>query len=142
MLTTLPLELGATLATSSSVTIPLPDDDPEATTTLCQILHLRNGRIPGKPKTAHILEVAKLVDKYDCAEAVKPTAQCWMIEHLDTSDATALQMLLMSAYYFQHADCFKQACIELVLKSKGPMKLPTCGFMEDCPTNLMKVLCK
>lgn len=74
---------GITLETSSSVEIPLPDDDFDAITTLCRVLHHRYNTVESKPNPEHILSVSKLVDKYDCAEAITPIAQTWIGEHLD-----------------------------------------------------------
>lgn len=79
---------GMTLATSSSVEIPLPDDDFRAMTTLCRVLHLRTATVESKPDAEHILAISTLVDKYDCAEAVAPIAQCWIGEHLNRSVLT------------------------------------------------------
>lgn len=74
---------GTTLATSSSVEIPLPEDNFEAMTTLCRILHQRYAALESKPDPKNILAISTLVDKYDCAEAVAPIAQCWVGEYLD-----------------------------------------------------------
>lgn len=112
---------GTTLATSSAVEVPLPDDDPQATSTLCQILHLRNEKIPRKPDAAHILEVAKLADKYDCTEAIKPTADTWISQYLDTPNCSTIYTLLVAAYYLQHAQCLQQLSSKLVLNSKEPV---------------------
>lgn len=71
-----------TLETSSSVEIPLPEDDPVGMSMLCHIIHLRNNAIAHKPDVGLIHKVATLADKYDCAEAVKHAAWSWISQHL------------------------------------------------------------
>ena len=66
-------------ATTNAVEIPFPEDDPVAMVILCQILHLRNEEVPNDLTINQLLHVALLVDKYDCAKPVKPSAECWYV---------------------------------------------------------------
>lgn len=98
---------GATLAVCSSVEIPIEDDDPEALSTLCQVLHFRNDSVPRKPDLELILKVAMHVDKYNCAEEFKPSAECWLSHHMKTSDAKILQVLLQVSQFSYTCSIYK-----------------------------------
>lgn len=69
---------GLELRSSSTLDLPLRDDDMWATTALCKILHLRNRALPSKPSPSQLLSLAMVADKYDCIEAVEPTIRMWL----------------------------------------------------------------
>jgi len=53
---------GSRLASAGKVEIPLPDDDPEAMTLVCEIVHMK-GNIPLELNAQRIQAIAKLCDK-------------------------------------------------------------------------------
>lgn len=130
------------LTTSSPVEIPLLDDDPKAMTVLCQMLHLQNDKIPLRLCVDNIFLVGVLVDKYECAAAVKAHAQCWIGQHLGTTDMAALRALFVIAYHFQHAELFEQLGTKLILQSEGAIWSSSLSLHHFCDENLVKAFRK
>jgi hypothetical protein len=50
--------------------IPHPEDDMQAMTTICLVLHHKGHEIIQRPDTEVLMKLSLLVDKYDCAEAM------------------------------------------------------------------------
>lgn len=130
------------LTASSCVGIPLPDDDPKAMAFLCQVLHLQNDKIPLRLNVEDIFMVGVLVNKYECAAAFKPHAQCWIGEHLGILNIAALRRLFISAYHFQHAELFEQLGTKLVLQSEGVLWSSSWSLNNHCDENLVKAFRK
>ena len=59
-------------SSTSTLEVALPDDDPESISLMCHILHTRNNSVPNYLKLSKILDLARVVDKYDCCEALGP----------------------------------------------------------------------
>ncbi|KAK5692546.1 hypothetical protein LTR97_010857 [Elasticomyces elasticus] len=95
---------GHELALNFRIDVPLPDDDGEATNILCNVLHHRNKAVLDNwPQTDMMVKVAILSDKYDCIEAMMPTAKCWLPPPTKTGNLTSRRNLMTAAYYF-HAN--------------------------------------
>ena len=58
-------------------TVPFPDDDPEAMTTLCDILHFQSQHVTLAGFQA-FESLAIVCDKYDCSRALKPWTALWL----------------------------------------------------------------
>lgn len=72
---------GTRLAQDKQLELPLPDDDSEAMTVLCNILHLQSRKVPTKTVTPDLLEnIAAIVDKYDFTRAIQPWPEIWFRE--------------------------------------------------------------
>ncbi|TKA59756.1 hypothetical protein B0A55_11950, partial [Friedmanniomyces simplex] len=95
---------GQALASASPVELPLPDDGSEAMTVLCNVLHHRNAGLT--PSVELQVEVAVLSDKYDCTEALQPTARCWLSQNMSTSSINHNRHLMTAAYYFRDNEAF------------------------------------
>jgi hypothetical protein len=63
------------------VTIPLPDDDAQAMTVICNIIHHRNSLVPTKIDVDFLHDIAVLADKYFMKEALKPTVTTWVRDY-------------------------------------------------------------
>ncbi|KAK5128283.1 hypothetical protein LTR85_002950 [Meristemomyces frigidus] len=113
------LELGAT----SSVEVPLPDDDPKAMAILCNVLHHRNDRIPTAAalSAADLLKVAEMSDKYDCAVALQPTARGWLAVFEKRTKIEDRQSMISAAYLFNDDRGFKEFARCIVLQTAGPI---------------------
>lgn len=69
---------GITLNQDKFLELPLSDDDAEAMTVLCNILHLQPQKVATTSITPDLLgSIATLVDKYDFTRAVQPWAKVW-----------------------------------------------------------------
>lgn len=69
---------GSTLASSESVEIPLPDDDPDAMEVICYVLHMRNDDAPSELAGGDLIYLAGLCDKYDLFVAMRPAMNLWL----------------------------------------------------------------
>lgn len=59
--------------------VPLPEDDHEHMLVLCNAFHLKNEVLESTPTTSDMLNLAVLIDKYDCAEAVRFISKAWLL---------------------------------------------------------------
>ena len=75
---------GQDMSKTGSIVVRLPEDNVSAMTILCDIFHLRSGKIPIKDVTSDTMaDIATLVDKYDCAAAIQPWPKLWLAQLLD-----------------------------------------------------------
>ncbi|KAK3637338.1 hypothetical protein LTR56_013687 [Elasticomyces elasticus] len=113
---------GTTLARTSSVEIPLPEDDPSHMIVLCNILHMRHDQEPYSINSpATLAEFAVLCDKYNCAQAVKPTLEQYITASLHTAEVDTLGQYLTVADSLRYD---KLACMvgeRLVLQLAQPV---------------------
>jgi hypothetical protein len=73
---------GNSIAQTGHVTIPLPDDDAEAMTVICNIIHHRNTSVQPKVDLSFLHDIAVLSDKCDFNEALKPTVTTWVCDYI------------------------------------------------------------
>jgi hypothetical protein len=69
---------GLALQSAGSVEIPLPVDDAEALTILLNIFHQRTRQVPRSVSLETLYNLTRLVDKYDCHEAVEMVSTHWV----------------------------------------------------------------
>jgi hypothetical protein len=81
MLNTLMTE-GIEFARTGRVTIPLPEDDAEAMTTICNIIHHRNTLVQPEVDLSFLHDIAVVSDKCDFNEALKPTVTTWIRDYV------------------------------------------------------------
>jgi hypothetical protein len=77
---------GVSLTREKHLELPLPDDNAEAMTVLCNILHLQPRKVPTTTITLDLLDnIATLVDKYDFTRAIQPWPKIWLQQgHIQT----------------------------------------------------------
>ncbi|KAK5718671.1 hypothetical protein LTR15_008404 [Elasticomyces elasticus] len=113
---------GTTLATTSSVEIPLPEDPPDHMTLLFNILHMRHDQDPHTVNSPTTLAAfANLCDKYDCALAVKPTLEQYITNKLEKADVVVLAHYLANAAMLRYPNFIKRIAVCLVLRATGPI---------------------
>lgn len=100
------------------IEVPLPDDDVDAMTAMCLTLHFKNSGQSEKPQVQKVRMLATLADKYDCLEAIKFFAKCWLQgtginSGSSCADATAL---VEAAWLLNDSTAFKLATSVLVRK--------------------------
>lgn len=118
---------GQMLTTSHTIELPLYEDNRDALKIVCQILHVRNNDVPQDVYEESLCVIAELTDKYDLAEAIKPTAECWInrwLSRAQKEDPEAgafepkhIRPLLVAAYFFQHAELFQRLSTLMVYRS-------------------------
>jgi hypothetical protein len=69
---------GRELGFTGSVSIPLPDDNPEAFVVILNIIHGRNRAVPRQVSMELMTNISILVDKYQMVEAVEVFSCSWI----------------------------------------------------------------
>lgn len=100
---------GAVPADGSPRSIPLPEDDPRAVTTLCNVLHHQSDYVRVE-RFKDLDRLAILCDKYDCARALRPWTTLWLQKWCGSLDGEDdyLKMLYIS-YAFKDRAAFYTA---------------------------------
>lgn len=100
---------------------------------LCLIAHLQTDSLPtcGKASEPEVITeyvdfvvgLARLSDKYDCANAMKLAGKVLLRQFFDTQKATFQHwgMLLLAAYLFEDSYAFQKITGRLILGWTGPM---------------------
>ncbi|KAI9871679.1 MAG: hypothetical protein M1830_002623 [Pleopsidium flavum] len=116
---------GSDLTSMSARRISLPDDNAEAMTTLCNILHHRNNKIDQEPAPSALEQLAVLCDKYDCSKALVPWSRTWMsYYHQNSSRVIGVHRLMYPFYVFDDAVSFQQISIMIVNHTIGFIHAP------------------
>lgn len=86
---------GSTLATSSSIEIPLPEDDPFAMEIICYVLHMRNWDAASEIDADLLLRIADHCDYYNVLVATRSAINLWLDDCLETdmSCETGVELL-------------------------------------------------
>lgn len=118
---------GKQLASDGALEVPLPDDNVDAMTIICKILHLRHEKVPRRLNTTQLYEVAVLADKYQCNAALGPIAEHWCLElQKEDDDATRITLFLF-AYVMRLSSMFKATGKDIILKATGPIAARVAG---------------
>jgi hypothetical protein len=88
---------GKLLAASSSVEVPLPDDNPIAMEIISLVLHHRD--VPSELDAGSLLSVVKHCDKYDVFVATRPAINLWIDTCLEATDSTATMIMLLQVAF-------------------------------------------
>lgn len=122
---------GRELAHSSTVEIPLPDDEPVPMVILCNIMHMRHDAVPRKLAADQIIRLAETCDKYACANAVKPSVEGWVSAVLQSAGEPVAShstrgdgahgQLLTAVCLLRSEELVQCLATELVIKSKIPV---------------------
>ncbi|KAF9880238.1 hypothetical protein CkaCkLH20_02192 [Colletotrichum karsti] len=110
-------------ADDSPYDLDLPDDDVEAMSTLCRILH--NVYVPESPRPVALERLAFVCDKYECVGALKYCAIVWIRDWLAQFDDEVPPMsdfchLLVFAYVIDLPVEFSEISWRIFLYHEGP----------------------
>ena len=95
--------------------IGLHEDDPEATTFLCYLLHFQMDKIPDNPTPDCLDSIAILADKYDCVRSISQwTAFKLCIAARQAEQSISDGRLLFPAYVFDNPQIFKEITKHMV----------------------------
>lgn len=124
------IELAAKRTSLQLYDILLPEDDADATTILCRVLHFKLDEIPDKPTTVCLENLAYLSDKYRCINALKYCGSLWLRDWLRVYDTKKhsiddLCRLLIFAYVIDLPYEFMCISWELFLAHKGSLLGPS-----------------
>lgn len=98
---------GTALSPSNPPEISLPEDDPEAVTMFCHLVHFReyHGKQPA-PSFDQLMNMALFCDKYDAGLALNPWSEVWLHSQLAPESSTDYRNLLALAYAFDNQESF------------------------------------
>ncbi|GJC94701.1 hypothetical protein ColKHC_03527 [Colletotrichum higginsianum] len=103
--------------------IDFPDDDVEAMTILCQILH--NVYVSERPKPIGLSRLASIGDKYECINALKYCGMVWIRDWLQDFEENEPAMvdfchLLVFSYVIDLPSEFSEISWRMFLYHEGP----------------------
>ena len=98
---------GAALSSSNPPEIYLPEDDPEAVTTFCHLVHFREyrGKQPA-PSFNQLVNMALFCDKYDAGMALNPWSELWLQLQSGSETSGDYRNMLALAYAFNNQEGF------------------------------------
>lgn len=119
--------------------ISLPDDDAEAMTALCQILHFSYDALPARPSLPLFKDLAVLCDKYDCVAPLRFVAETWLVMCEASASIEDLEVLLFVSFVFGRAQRFTGLSGRLVREFSGNLEhLATLGGFDAVPEELLR----
>ncbi|KFY38438.1 hypothetical protein V495_06586 [Pseudogymnoascus sp. VKM F-4514 (FW-929)] len=95
--------------------IPLPEDDVDAMTVVCAVIHHRNDLTPEKISSSEILQIAVVADKYDCRVALKHATHHWL-DHRNVVSLKELMQLMTAAYLLHQKDPFSAITHAIIME--------------------------
>jgi hypothetical protein len=119
--------------------IHLPEDDAEAFTILCNVLHFRVDEIPRQPDLICLQNIANICDKYDCCSALAAQCTVWLYTWIESqSSPVDWKGLLFVAYVLDASDPFSRISWEILKAQVGPfVSLPGLTDHELVHGNLL-----
>ncbi|MCJ1432888.1 hypothetical protein MMC27_002246 [Xylographa pallens] len=108
---------------SKKLIIPLPQDDAEAFTIVCQVVHHRADEVSQDLTADCLVDIAIICDKYECVKAISPASATWF-QALDPISFVASEnhKLLHAAYVLDAPHAFSRISWEILLNHRGPYK--------------------
>jgi hypothetical protein len=118
--------------------LPLPEDDPEAMTLLCNIIHHRVVDIPRNPSLTCLKKLAVLCNKYDCLSICSAWGELWLAARMEPSLANEFNELLCVAYILDIPEAFSRISWKILEAQRGSfVSLPGLTDHELIPSHLL-----
>lgn len=109
--------------------IPLPDDDEEVFTIICQIAHHKMDGIPDTLKPEALAKSAQICQKYDCIKPFTHSTFRWLQLDFRPCTLTDLNQILFAAFTLNNCDAFEKVSRRILFHQKGCLaELP--GFPD------------
>lgn len=99
--------------------IPLPDDDEEVFTIICNIAHHKMEGIPDTLKPDALAKFAEICKKYDCIRPFTHSSFRWLQLDLRPCTPTDLNKLLFAAYTLNIGDAFEKISRRILFHQIG-----------------------
>jgi hypothetical protein len=100
--------------------ILLPEDDPEAFTLLCNVIHHKTDDVPRNLALPCLKNLAIICDKYDCAGVLVAWAPLWFQAYFKSTVSKDYNSLLFVAYVLDLPDHFSDFSWEILKGQVGP----------------------
>lgn len=111
---------GSSLNPGCPSEVPLPEDDPEAMTLLCNCLHFRTDHIPRNVDFSLLKALAILCDKYNVARAISAWNILWLQKWETSKCEDGFEGLLVVIYALDCAEAFAKISKKAILDQVGP----------------------
>lgn len=98
--------------------IPLPEDDADAMTIICAVIHYRNDIVPERLSSSEVLQIAVVADKYDCKVAIKYATRHWL-DHRKVVSLKEQMELMTAAYLLGQAQAFSDITYAMIIEHAG-----------------------
>jgi hypothetical protein len=120
--------------------IPLPDDDTDAVTVLCHVLHFNYSALPVRADLKLFKNLALLCDKYDCVTPLRFVSEHWLLLWEKTAEKEELETLLFISYIFDRAERFSALSTRIIKEFAGNLKqLETLRGFDAVPEELLSI---
>lgn len=120
---------GNTLYSTGKLSIPLPDDNPDAFRILMEIVHHRNRQVPKSVSLGVLTQLAILIDKYQMLEAAEPFVDLWVA-------CDEIRSSLPNKFYAANAystELLSWLCVSWVFNLPAEFNLVTGMLMQHSP---------
>jgi hypothetical protein len=112
-------------ASATPYCLDLPEDDAEAMTVFCKIIHFDSDDLTETPTAAFLEKLAYICDKYQCTSPIKYCGTVWIRNWFRNHDEKStsideLCQVLIFAYVLNLPNEFTEAAWRLFLYHKGP----------------------
>ncbi|CAI4212339.1 unnamed protein product [Parascedosporium putredinis] len=126
----------------STTIVTLPDDDAEAVTLMCKILHFATADINDLPKSDLLERLAAICDKYLCLHILRYCGTIWVrnwVKKCEEDNAGIVDVcrLLVFAYVADMEKEFADIAWTLLLLHKGPLSRSTSDATESLDNPLL-----
>lgn len=106
---------------SEKAPICLPDDDVDAFTVICNVIHHRVDEVPENLPLSCLKNVAMICDKYDMTRSLMGWNIVWLRAGLESSSAPEdFSKLLLVAYIFDIPTMFSKISWKTIIHQVGP----------------------
>jgi hypothetical protein len=112
--------LGSSSSSGAPRRIPLPDEDVEAFTLLCNVIHFRMNLVPRKPTVTCLENLAVICDKWDFTSAIAASSELWLQNWIKSADDPDLTKLLFAAYVLDAPHAFSRISWKILVAQVGP----------------------
>lgn len=114
---------GNTLSAQSKVSIPLPEDDPDAMVILCKALHMRFDMRAEEISAETLLKIGVVADKYDCSLGLGVLPHYWINQQVPTATDKTRADLFVASYLMKEPELFQRLGHDLQMKNSGNLSI-------------------
>lgn len=104
---------------STLAKILLPEDDADALTTVCRVVHYRAREVPREFAANELLQIGRICDKYDFIEALQLGSSSWLRGAIARVDIGNMHPLLEAAYLLDGWEEFSQISVRIIVHHVG-----------------------
>lgn len=106
-------------AASKKARICLPDDDGDAFTIICNVVHYRVTEVPEALPLSCLENVAIICDKYDMTRSLMSWSRIWLRAGIESSAPEDFNKLLLIAYILDIPETFSKLSWEIIIRQAG-----------------------